>query len=250
VRIALVQGASRGLGLAFAEALLREGACDRVIATSRDPDASEGLDALAAEHGDALLRLPLDVTDEKSIARVAERAAAEHDRLHWLLNCAGVLHDPELDMAPEKRLEQVRPESLRRAFEVNAFGPLLVARHFLPLLRHDERSVLANVSARVGSIGDDRLGGWYAYRGSKAAQNLFTRNLAIELRRRAPRCICVALHPGTVDTELSKPFQRNVPADRLFRPADAARNLLRVMERLGPEDSGGFFAWDGQPIRW
>lgn len=250
MRTALVQGASRGLGLACVAALLRGGAWERVIATARDPATSQGLAALAREYGEALVTIPLDVTDEGSIAASAERARATTERIHTLLNCAGLLHDATRGIAPEKRLEQVEPASLRRLFEVNAFGPLLVARHFLPLLRHDERSVLANVSARVGSIGDDRLGGWYAYRGSKAAQNLFTRNLAIELRRRAPHCICVAVHPGTVDTDLSQPFQANVPPDHLCGAPAAAVRLLRLLDGLAPEDSGSFLAYDGTLIPW
>ena len=142
------------------------------------------------------------------------------------------------------------PAVLRHVFEVNAFGPLVVAKHFLPLLKHSERAVLANLSARVGSIGDNRLGGWYAYRASKAAQNMFTRNLSLELARRAPKVICVALHPGTVDTELSKPFQGGVSPDRLFDADRAARQLLEVIDGLRPEQTGRFLAWDGTTIPW
>ena len=120
----------------------------------------------------------------------------------------------------------------------------------MPLLRHGERSVVVHVSARVGSIGDNRSGGWYGYRASKAAQNMFTRNLAIELGRRAPNLICLALHPGTVDTGLSRPFQRSVPAERLFDPKRAADQLLSLIDSCGPGDSGRFLAWDGQPIPW
>jgi NAD(P)-dependent dehydrogenase (short-subunit alcohol dehydrogenase family) len=160
-----------------------------------------------------------------------------------------VLHDgPEI--RPEKKLEDAHPERLRPVVEVNASGPLLVAKHFLDLLRHDERAVLANVSARVGSVGDNRLGGWYVYRASKAAQNMFTRNLAIELGRRAPNVICLALHPWTVDTDLSRPFQRNVPAERLFDANRAADQLLGVIDSCTRDDSGHFLAWDGQPIPW
>jgi NAD(P)-dependent dehydrogenase (short-subunit alcohol dehydrogenase family) len=248
-RVALVQGASRGLGLAFVRALLDRDDVDRVFATCRAPEASEGLARLRAEHGDALVALRLDVRDESTIAAAAASITGQGEpRLHWLVNCAGVLHDREI--SPEKRLEDVDPERLRSVFEVNAFGPLLVAKHFLGLLRHDERAVLANVSARVGSIGDNRLGGWYAYRASKAAQNMFTRNLAIELGRRAPNAICLALHPGTVDTDLSRPFQRSVPAERLFDAKQAAEQLLGVIDACNPEDSGRFLAWDGQPIPW
>ena len=173
----------------------------------------------------------------------------ETERLHLLVNCAGVLHESDA-LRPEKKLESVSPDALRRVFEVNAFGPLLVAKHFHELLRHDERAVLANVSARVGSIGDDRAGGWYAYRGSKAAQNLFTKNLSIELGRRAKNVVCVALHPGTVDTDLSRPFQGSVRETSLFEPSRAARQLLDVIDGLTPEQSGSFLAWDGREIPW
>jgi len=249
-RVALVQGASRGLGLAFVRALLDRTDVGRVAATCRDPAASEGLARLRAERGDALVVLRLDVRDEASIAAAAARVAeACGPRLHWLINCAGVLHEGPA-LRPEKRLGDVDAGKLRAVFEVNAFGPLLVAKHFAGLLRHDERAVLANLSARVGSIGDNRLGGWYAYRASKAALNMFTRNLAIELGRRAPNLICLALHPGTVDTELSRPFQGNVAAERLFDANQAAEQLLRVIDSCGPADTGRFLAWDGQPIPW
>ena len=178
--------------------------------------------------------------------RVAESCGP---RIHWLINCAGVLHEGA-GIHPEKKIEDVDPERLRAVFEVNAFGPLVVAKHFLGLLRHEERAVLANVSARVGSIGDNGLGGWYAYRASKAAQNMFTRNLAIELGRRAPNVICVALHPGTVDTDLSRPFQRSVAKGGLFSDAQAADQILDVLGRLSGEDSGSFLAWDGSTIPW
>ncbi|MDJ0852498.1 MAG: SDR family NAD(P)-dependent oxidoreductase, partial [Myxococcota bacterium] len=167
-RVELVQGASRGLGLAFTRALLDRPDVQRVVATCRDPEASEGLAELRARRGDALLVLPLDVRDEATVAAAAARVAeACGPQLHGLINCAGVLHESS-GLRPEKKLEDVDPAKLRSVFEVNAFGPLLLAKHFVGLLRHDERAVLANVSARVGSIGDNRLGGWYAYRGSKA----------------------------------------------------------------------------------
>jgi len=249
MRVALVQGASRGLGLAFARALFDRDDVDRVVATCRDPEASEGLARLRSQRGDALITLPLDLREEATIAAAAKRVARECGRLHCLINCAGVLHDGP-DLLPEKKVEDVDPEKLRAVFEVNAFGPLLTAKHFRDLLRHEERAVLANVSARVGSIGDNRLGGWYAYRASKAAQNMFTRNLAIELGRRAPNVICLALHPGTVDTALSRPFQGNVPAERLFDAERAASQLLGVIDSCTREDSGRFLAWDRQPIPW
>lgn len=161
-----------------------------------------------------------------------------------------MLHDGDRGIRPEKRLEDVDPEALTALFQVNAAGPLLVARHFRPLLGHGDPAVFAAISARVGSIRDNGRGGWYAYRGSKAALNQYIRTLAIELRRRAPAVTCAALHPGTTDTDLSAPYQDSVPAEQLFPVARTADQLLQVMAGLGPEDSGGFFAWDGQPIPW
>jgi len=246
-RGALVQGASGGLGLALVRRLLERGA-GPVIGSCREPEASGALGDLVASHPDRFETLRLDVCDESSIERAAGALGERGIGLELLVNASGLLHRDALQ--PEKRLEQVSADGLRRVFEVNAFGPLLVARHFLPLLDHGERTVLANLSARVGSIGDNRLGGWYAYRSSKAALNMMTKTLAIELRRRAPQCVCVALHPGTVDTALSRPFQRGVDGQKLFSPERAARQLLDVIDALTPEDSGGFRAWDGSGIEW
>jgi NAD(P)-dependent dehydrogenase (short-subunit alcohol dehydrogenase family) len=117
-------------------------------------------------------------------------------------------------------------------------------------MRHGRRAVIANLSARVGSIGDNRIGGWYAYRASKAAQNQITKTASIELRRKAPALVCVALHPGTVDTDLSAPFQGNVPEGKLFSVERAARQLLEVIDGLGPDDTGRFFDWAGEPVEW
>jgi NAD(P)-dependent dehydrogenase (short-subunit alcohol dehydrogenase family) len=142
------------------------------------------------------------------------------------------------------------PAALGQMIAVNAIGPALVAKHLLPLTPRGRPSVFAALSARVGSIGDNRLGGWHGYRASKAALNMLIRTLAIEHRRTRPVGVCVALHPGTVDTALSAPFQSGVRPEKLFSPTRSATALLQVMDRLGPEDSGGFFAWDGAIISW
>jgi NAD(P)-dependent dehydrogenase (short-subunit alcohol dehydrogenase family) len=246
--VAVVQGASRGIGLALVEALLERPEIGRVFATSREPEASVGLRTLRAHHGERLAFDRIDVRDEASIEAAARRIAEATPRVHWLINCAGVLHGDGLK--PEKRLEDADPERLRRSFEVNAVGPLLVAKHFLARLCHEQPAVLANLSARVGSIEDNRIGGWYGYRASKAAQNMFTRTLAIELRRRAPNVVCISLHPGTVATALSEPFRRGIAPERIFDPRDAARKLIDVIQSLTPEDSGSFLDWDRKPIPW
>jgi NAD(P)-dependent dehydrogenase (short-subunit alcohol dehydrogenase family) len=161
-----------------------------------------------------------------------------------------MLHDATTGMAPEKRLADVRADTLAASFAVNAYGPLLVAKHFERLLAHREQAVFASISARVGSIGDNRLGGWYAYRGAKAAQNMFTKTLSVEWARSRRNVICVALHPGTTDTDLSRPFQANVPPEKLFSVERTVRQLLEVVERLTPADTGRFLAWDGREIPW
>jgi NAD(P)-dependent dehydrogenase (short-subunit alcohol dehydrogenase family) len=247
---ALIQGASRGIGLEFARQCLAEPRIGHVVATCRSPRDATGLEGLAAAHPGRLTVLPLDATDEASIVAATAAIARVAPRLHLVVNCAGVLHDEARGMKPEKRLADVRPESLARAFAVNAIGPLLVARHCEPLLAHAERAVFASLSARVGSIEDNRLGGWYAYRASKAALNMYTRTLAIEWARSRRNVICVALHPGTTNTGLSRPFQANVPAGKLFGVDYAVAQMLGVIDRLQPADSGQFFAWNGERIPW
>ena len=245
----LIQGASRGIGLEFCRQLALDDQVTHLVATCRSPGTATELAALAAEQRGRMQVERLDVTDEASVAEAAAHTREHTDTLDVMVNCAGVLHTDD-GLAPERRLADVDPEALARSFRVNALGPLLVAKHFASLLPTKRRAVFASISARVGSIGDNRLGGWYAYRGAKAAQNMYTRTLSIELARRHRGLICVALHPGTTDTDLSRPFQKNVPEGKLFSVARTVRYLLGVIDGLGPSDNGGFYAWDGKPIPW
>jgi NAD(P)-dependent dehydrogenase (short-subunit alcohol dehydrogenase family) len=245
----LVTGASRGIGLEFVRQLLATPRVARVFAACRQPAEATALSGLAA--GEPRLRIvALDVADEAQVEAAARQVAAETDRLHLVVNAAGMLHDAATGMAPEKRLADVRADTLAASFAVNAYGPLLVAKHFERLLAHREQAVFASISARVGSIGDNRLGGWYAYRGAKAAQNMFTKTLSVEWARSRRNVICVALHPGTTDTDLSRPFQANVPPEKLFSVERTVRQLLEVVGRLTPADTGRFLAWDGREIPW
>jgi NAD(P)-dependent dehydrogenase (short-subunit alcohol dehydrogenase family) len=246
---ALVTGASRGIGLEFVRQLLADARFTRVLAGCRDPGRAVDLATLAATEP-RLQLLRLDVADDQCAASAARAAREISDRLHLVVNCAGMLHDASAGVVPEKRLADVRPEALAASFAVNAFGPLLVAKYFEPLIARRERAVFASLSARVGSIGDNRLGGWYAYRGAKAAQNMFTKTLAIEWARSRRNVVCIALHPGTTDTGLSRPFQSGVPPQQLFAPERTVRQLLAVIDRLTPADTGRFFAWDGSGIPW
>jgi NAD(P)-dependent dehydrogenase (short-subunit alcohol dehydrogenase family) len=221
---AIVIGASGGIGSALADQLAELDA--HVLRLSR-------------RHG------TIDLTDEHSIEAAAEQArpGGPYD---LIICAAGILHGAGL--SPERSLRDLEAARLAHSFAVNAIGPALVMRHFLPLLPTTGRGVFAALSARVGSISDNRLGGWYGYRASKAALNQFVRTAAVELARTRPQAICVALHPGTVDTGMSKPFQRGVPADKLFTPAFAAVQLLAVLDQLTPADSGGFIDWAGRPV--
>ena len=244
---ALIVGGSRGIGHALVRALLRNPRCGSVT-TSRRGQAPDDLQASAID--DCRLSIvTLDVTDEPSIEKAAASIRATGRPLHLLVCTVGVLHDAE-GLSPERRLEDIRPENLLRSFQVNALGPMLVARHFAPLLSHGNRAVFASLSARVGSIGDNRLGGWYAYRASKAAQNQLMRTFSIEMARRAPQLTVLSLHPGTVDTGLSKPFQAGVVPEKLFDADRAAAQLLGVIDGATPTRTGRFLAWDGTEVPW
>ena len=246
---ALVQGSSRGIGLSLAETLLASDRVERVVACARRPHESPGLEELVRRYGERLLPVELDVTRPEQIADAAEMLRAQGIRPKLVINVAGLLHAGD-GLAPEKRLEDLDYGHLQRVFAVNVLGPALLIRHLLPLMSGDGKAALAALSARVGSIGDNRLGGWYAYRSSKAALNQILRTTSIEARRRFKNVIIAGLHPGTTDTELSRPFQANVSEDKLFSPGFVAERLLTVIDGLSTDDSGGFFAWDGQPIPW
>ena len=192
--------------------------------------------------------LRVDLEDPASLEQFGERVVRELAPLRLVICAAGLLHGE--DLQPEKRLSQVTAEALRRSFAVNAWGPLLLAKAVEAALPRQEPCHLASLSARVGSIGDNRLGGWYAYRAAKAAQNQLLRTLALEWRRRLPRACVTLLHPGTTATALSAPFRSSVAEHSLFSPARAAVQLLDVLESQTPETSGAFLAWDGQTIPW
>lgn len=191
--------------------------------------------------------LELDLNDDASL----ERLRGQLERLTPLrivICCVGLLHDGGLQ--PEKRLSQVSAASLERSFRINAWGPLLLAQALEAALPRQAPSHFASLSARVGSIGDNGLGGWYSYRAAKAAQNQLLRTLALEWRRRRPQSCVTLLHPGTTATPLSEPFRSGVPPERLFSPERAARQLLDVLQSQTPESSGSFLAWDGRTIPW
>jgi NAD(P)-dependent dehydrogenase (short-subunit alcohol dehydrogenase family) len=224
-----------GIGAALVAALAANPAVDTVYAGSRRPGGAIG----------KVRPFAVDVGNEASIAQAA-KSLQDASRFDAVLVATGILHAEGL--SPEKSYTMQSAEAYARVFAVNTTGPALVAKYFLPMLPRDRRAVFAALSARVGSISDNRLGGWHAYRASKAALNMIIRNLSIELARTQPKAIAVALHPGTVETPLSAPFQRGVAEGKLFTPEYSAKSLLNVIDGLTPEDSGKLFAWDGAEI--
>lgn len=233
---ALVIGARGGVGEAFVESLLRTPDA-QVWATSRSPQTSAHPRRTSSF---------LDITDEDSIKEVSQQMRAADFTPNLVLNCSGVLCTEGVE--PERAWRELDIDVMRRVFDVNAFGVALLAKHVIPMFPRDQRSVFVSLSARVGSISDNRLGGWYSYRASKAAQNMLIKGLAIEGGRRRPQLICVALHPGTVRSKLSEPFTSKMSPDKLFTPEESCDHLSRVIEQLKPTDSGNFYAWDGQAI--
>ncbi|MFN6531209.1 SDR family NAD(P)-dependent oxidoreductase [Nostoc sp. ChiSLP03a] len=245
---ALIVGASQGIGLGFLKKLLHDRTIAKIYATSRQPKLSSELIALANEYPERLICLEMDITDELQIIEAVQKIHNQVDKLHLVVNCVGLLHEDTLQ--PEKSLKQINSENLLRYFQINSIGAVLLAKHLLPLFRHGERSVFATISAKLGSIGDNQLGGWYGYRASKAALNMLMRTAAIEYKRSCPKALIVTLHPGTTDTRLSRPFQRNVPAEKLFSVERTVTQLLAVIEQLQEGDSGQFFSWDGSRLPW
>ncbi len=242
----LVMGATRGLGAAFVQRLCESPDVDRIWALGR---AIRQRDDLPFTDHPSVRLVDADLTDESSLAEAAASVNAEAMPLDVVVHFAGLLHG-EAGMAPERKLADIQAEQVMRGFQVNALGPLLLAKYLHGCLPRRGRCLWVNLSARVGSIADNRLGGWYTYRASKAAQNMFTKNLAIELGRRHRDLICIAYHPGTCATDLSAPFRGNVPAEKLFSAGQGAAYLWALMDGLEAEHHGGFFAWDGAPIPW
>jgi len=191
----------------------------------------------------------LDLLNEDSIAAAAAEICGQADSLQLVVNSSGILYSGDKG-GPERRLAHLEESHLIESFRTHVAGPLLVAKHLEPLLRgsKDEPCVYANISAKVGSIGDNRLGGWYSYRSTKAGLNMATKTLSIEFAKR--HVCCLALHPGTVETDFSRNFHKNVKKDKLFPPDRAARQLLAIMEGATMEDNGKFRSWDGSTLPW
>ena len=226
-RTAVIIGARGGIGAALADAL----------------DADQNYGHVVRLHRESLP--PVDILDESSIAAAAAMVSDAHGPVHMVIVATGILHSTA--RGPEKSLRELDPDWMLQNYRINAVGPALVAKHFLPLMAKQGPICLAALSARVGSVSDNRLGGWHSYRASKSALNMFIRNIAIEWHRKNPQSVIVGLHPGTVETGLSAPFKGN-PAHERFTPARAAHDMLHVLHALKPDQSGQIFAYDGTMI--
>ena len=226
---AVIIGASGGIGAAFEAALQDEGVFEAVHGFARS--------RRGAQH--------IDLLDEASITDAAARVA-KGPPVRFVCVATGLLH--EEGRGPENGVSDLDPAWLAKLYAVNTIGPALIAKHFLPIMPRQGRIVFAVLSARGGSVGDNLLGGWHGYRASKAALNMMVRNLAIEEKRRNDRSVVVTLHPGTVDTALSRPYHGNVPSGHIFDPERAALQLLDVIEELRPPDTGKLFDFEGKEI--
>ena len=226
--IAVIAGAGGAIGAALADMAEASGRFREVVRLSRNG------------------RYPLDLLDEAGIEASANVIGAKKSGLRLFIDATGFLHNQEF--SPEKSLRQITPAHMAHAFAVNAIGPALLMKHFLPLLPTQGKSVFATLSAKVGSIGDNRLGGWYSYRASKAALNQLLHTAAIETARRRRDAICLALHPGTVESPLSAPFEKS--ALDIRSPLDAARDLIAVIETATSADSGMFLDYKGRRLPW
>ncbi|WP_394426003.1 SDR family NAD(P)-dependent oxidoreductase [Vreelandella stevensii] len=236
---AVVTGANGGIGSAILQRLLSSSQPGHIIAVSRSP--------LRMQH-DKITSVVADLTTSSGRRTLSE--AVGDQPLHLLINTIGMLHDLDLHIQPEKRLEQLSEEAFMRVMQINAMTPAMLLAALKPSLQGKHPSIIASLSARVGSITDNGYGGWYSYRASKAAHNMLMKTAAIEIGRLNKQAIVLCLHPGTTDTLLSKPFQARVPSDKLFTTEYVADRLLDVIAQRRPEETGSFWDWAGQPIEW
>jgi NAD(P)-dependent dehydrogenase (short-subunit alcohol dehydrogenase family) len=244
----LVVGGNRGIGLALVKAQLAKPEVSNVIATHRPTADIKTLTQLGHQYAGKLQLQSLDVTSDSSLEAFSRFLALQPTGIDQAIHAAGLLHDENL--MPEKSLAQCSSANLMRLFEVNSIGPLMVARALLPAQQRQHRFTFAALSAMVGSIGDNRVGGWYGYRASKTALNQFIKTMANECRIKHPRAVVVAMHPGTTDTSLSRPFQKNIGAGKLYAPDLTASRLLDVLEDIDENRSGQFLNWNGCTIPW
>ena len=231
-------GSSGAIGNSISEKLIKDDSVKLIYKFSRTSGSDDT---------DKVKNIQIDIEDQDSIETGVAKLPKDI-KFDLIFVATGILHNDD-DIFPEKSIRDISKEKLQKVLLVNTIGPTQIGKYFIPLLKKDVRSVFAFLSARVGSISENKLGGWYAYRASKTALNQIIKNFSIEVRRSNPNAIFVGLQPGTVKSYLSKPFEKNVKEGKLFTPEYSSEKMLEVITSLDEEDSGKIFAWDGEEIQ-
>ena len=235
MRKVAVIGSSGAIGSAFVDHYINDQSINSIFSFSR---SSIGIDNNKVKH------FSIDIENENSVQDAAK--SVEEINFDEIIIASGLLHTNEF--GPEKSIKDLKADNILKILNVNTVGPAIIGKHFLPLLNKNNKSVMAFLSARVGSISENKLGGWYAYRASKSALNQIIKNFSIEIKRTNPKAIIIGLQPGTVDSELSAPFKRSVSKNKLFSAEYSASQLLGVIERVDESSSGNLISWDGEII--
>ncbi|MBU2897446.1 SDR family oxidoreductase [Vibrio hepatarius] len=232
----LIFGGNGGIGYSLCKCLLNQKTNIDLHATYHNQQPED--------HANDIKWHRIDITSEQELKSLA----CQFSSLDLIINAVGLLHST--DQGPEKNLQSCQPDFFLHNMAVNALPTLMIAKYFSSCLSSSEQPKFITISAKVGSIEDNKLGGWYSYRSSKAALNMLIKNISIEWSRRMPKACILSIHPGTTDTALSKPFQANVPTGKLFSPDKVAADILDIMEKATPESSGSFLTYDGQSLPW
>ena len=235
MRKVAVIGSSGAIGRAFVDHYINDLSINSIFSFSR---SSIGIDNNKVKH------FSIDIENESSIENAAK--SVEKTNFDEIIIASGLLHTNEF--GPEKSIKDLKADNILKVLNVNTVGPAIIGKYFLPLLNKDNKSVMAFLSARVGSISENKLGGWYAYRASKSALNQVIKTFSIELKRTNPKAIIIGLQPGTVDSELSAPFKRSVSNNKLFSAEYSVSQLIGVIERADESSSGNLISWDGEII--
>ena len=232
-----VIGSSGAIGNSISKLLKSEISVDSVYNFSR---------SAISESSEKEKNIYIDIENEDSIIESIKKIPKDI-KFDLIFVATGILHNDE-DIYPEKSIKDISGNKLKKVLMVNTIGPALIGKYFIPFLNKNNKNVFAFLSARVGSISNNKIGGWYSYRASKSALNQIIKNFSIEIKRSNPNSIFVGLQPGTVKSNLSKPFQKNVNSKNLFSPDYSAKKLIDVINNLSIEDTGKLFAWDGEEI--
>lgn len=243
----LFLGAGRGIGLAMLKLQLQLNSQDRFFVLYRDPHHCEDLAQLQEQYSNRLQLFQADPTLQVQWPSIAQWLSSFQFKLGHLFNSVGFLSNHEIK--PEKSIRDFNQTHLLEYFRVNATTLPIALTALKPFYSREKPMLIASISAKVGSISDNQLGGWYGYRASKAAHNMLIKTLSIEFQRLYPKACLISLHPGTVETGLSQPFSQNVK-HQIFTPEECSQHLYKILERSGPEQTGQFFSWDGSIIPW